>query len=59
MVDHLEGNDDNSEVAPDHQLRFWSLFYVRHAEKSVWMEVKMSQVKIGSQFLIDHPELLE
>jgi len=59
MVDRLEGKNDNLGVADEYQLRFWSIFYSNHDEKSEWKDLKRSRVEIGSQFLIDHPELLE
>lgn len=59
MVDRLEGKSDNLGVADEHQSQFWSLFYARHDQKSSWKDVDRSRLRIGSQFLIDHPELLE
>jgi len=59
MLDRLEGNNDNLGISDDYQSRFWSLFYAWHAKKSEWKYANTSRIKIGSQFLNDHPELLE
>ena len=57
MVDRLEGKNDCLGIDSELQLRFWSLFYAQHDQKSVWKDLKRSRVRIGSQFLLDYPEL--